>query len=883
MNNRIVPACTAALLALLALSHAAGTAEDLSPGGPYEAGREYRLSNTGITGTVEADHILVTRVTPGSPVDGRVRPGDRVTRLQGRALSANLSEAVRVSMLRLWRENDGRLALTIERPGPAGEAGEHLALRLHLPPPPGTVQHVGPTGFYAATQLDHLVVERVEAGSPSDGKLLPGDRVLAVDGRPLSGDAFKRFTWCIEQAETPERDGLLTLSVMRPGAAGEPEERLEVPLVLPVVGTRSATSPMRCPANDALITRAAEALIENGGMGRLNIGLLGLLATGEPRYVEFVGRQLRTAAFARPDIELSLSAPMTSWPWSYQLITLCEYHLLTGDETVLPAIRTYALTIAKGQDAAGLWNHRMADPGANFGQLHGRLYGYGAINQTSAVLWIGLILAEKCGIDHPEVRAAVEKTRALYGHWAGQGALPYGSHGPMEHLLTNNGTSGSVAVGFALLGDEAPARFYAALSAASQGDIFTGHTGPFFNYLWTGLGANVMGPEVWAAIEGDLRWLRTMMRRWDGSFQYMEARGGVFNYSNLSSTGANLLNLSAGRRALAITGRGMDPSLWLTGEDARRATWRPEPDDGMDTAALMALLGSHLPPVRLEAAKALAEKNRPVGDEVLRMLRTGGRDQRIGALHAVSALRMNQALEDLLAMLQDEQEDLWIRELAARVLVDLDGAEDHAQRVLALIAADKPEDFLGNLDRSLGTTAVRLLAPDPYARELDWDVFYAAALKLLDHPHHWGRQAGMDLLRNVPLEDFHRVADRMLHVIRDQDRTYISYHGDGQRQTGLEILYRLGIEEAIDLTLDTINEPVGRPGARMRNRLRLLQSFGGEARRAIPRIREVLGAQADAVIARIEAAETSRTMMSLEAARQIGAGGVRAPRTRDGD
>ena len=41
------------------------------------------------------------------------------------------------------------------------------------------------------------------------------------------------------------------------------------------------------------------------------------------------------------------------WPGigGYSLVLLSEYYLLTGDEYVRPAIKTYAVALAKGQDA----------------------------------------------------------------------------------------------------------------------------------------------------------------------------------------------------------------------------------------------------------------------------------------------------------------------------------------------------------------------------------------------------------------------------------------------------------------------------------------------------------------------------------------------------
>jgi len=109
----------------------------------------------------------------------------------------------------------------------------------------------------------------------------------------------------------------------------------------------------------------------------------------------------------------------------------------------------------------------------------------------------------------------------------------------------------------------------------------------------------------------------------------------------------------------------------------------------------------------------------------------------------------------------------------------------------------------------------------------------------------------------------------MVHLIEDKDRTYTSYTGSG-RQEALEILYRLGIRESMDYTVNTIKEPTGRAGPRMRARTGLLKTFGAEAKYLIPKIREVLGKQADPIIEQIEASETARKMITLEQAKRAG-------------
>ncbi len=842
---------------------AAVALEDMSGGGSFVPGREYRLSITGIIGTVEATHVLVTRVKPGSPVEGKVLPGDHLIRIQGGVLEQDPPATIHKHMQRLWRDSDGRLALTFSRPGANGQAASVFSLKLRLPAPPGTIQHWGPIGIHAAMQEAYIEITEVLTGSPADGRLSPGDRIVKVAGKPVQGNLYTLFSESIVLAETEARGGVLELRVWRPATTNALGGEFDVTLALPVIGTRSASSPVDCPVTDVLIKRAADAIMKSGDAGQLGIGLLGLLATGEERYIAYVGERLHEAAFAKPDIQLPRPVSWVSWAWSYQLMTLCEYYILTGDAYVLPAIRTYAQTIARGQDVAGLWNHRMADPEANGGRQHGRLYGYGAINQTSIALWIGLILAEKCGVNDPEIQTAIEKTHALYANWAGRGALPYGNHAAMENMLNNNGTSGSVAVGFALRGDKDAARFYAGLSAASHGEITAGHTGPFFNYLWSGLGANVLGPEVWAAFEREVRWLRTMTRLWDGRFQYMEPRGNVFNYSDLSSTGANLLNMAAGRRALHITGKGMDSSLWLKGDQAAAAVDRPYPDTEMSVDTLLLLLGHRLPPVRLEAAERLAEHQKELGHALQELLLTGTRDQRIGALHALRHSPVPGAADLLMPIIRDASEELWIREVAIGTLATLDTAKPFAAELLGMIASDQTKDPFRSLQLALGQALEKILPPSSHAHDVDRDVLYKAVLRLLEHPHMWARGAGMTLLANMPIEDLHRVAKSVLHVIRDEDPAYTAYQGDGPRQAGLDLLNRLNIEDVLALTIKTINEPTGRGGVRKLNRMRLIQSFGREAEPLIPLIQEALGKEADPLVEAIRSAPSTRQMIPL--------------------
>lgn len=53
-------------------------------------------------------------------------------------------------------------------------------------------------------------------------------------------------------------------------------------------------------------------------------------------------------------------------------------------------------------------------------------------------------------------------------------------------------------------------------------------------------------------------------------------------------------------------------------------------------------------------------------------------------------------------------------------------------------------------------------------------------------------------------------------------------------------------------------------GGEQRARMKLLKTFGGEAEYLIPRIREVLGKDADPIIKQIESTPTTREMISVK-------------------
>jgi len=256
--------------------------------------------------------------------------------------------------------------------------------------------HLGPTGLFGVTSPTDIKITKVRAGSPADGKIKVGDVIVGAGAATFKDNTRRQLADAIDQAETHQAKGVLTLTL---------KGGRKVNLQLKVLGAYSGTAPYNCSKTDAIITQTADYLVKSRkfGRGSMNIGLLGLLATGEQKYIDVVKGALHQAPWAKPDIKLTLQGTSKAWSWGYTTLLLCEYYLLTGDEYVLPAVKAYSVAVARGRDAAGLWGHRMADPEIDRGQLHGRLHGYAVMNQSSLPLFISMLLADKCGIRHPEL------------------------------------------------------------------------------------------------------------------------------------------------------------------------------------------------------------------------------------------------------------------------------------------------------------------------------------------------------------------------------------------------------------------------------------------------------------------------------------------------
>jgi len=736
--------------------------------------------------------------------------------------------------------------------------------------------HLGPTGMFGVTSPTNITITKVEEGSPADGKIEVGNVIVAAGSATFEESTRKQLADAIDRAETKAAGGVLTLTL---------EDGKKVDLQLKVLGSYSDTAPFDCPKTDAIITQTADYLVQSKKFGRhnINIGLLGLLATGEKKYIDVVREVIHEADWAAPNVELSLQGTYQSWTWGYTTILLCEYYLLTGDEYVLPAIEKYSTMIAKGRDAGGLWGHRMADPAINRDQLHGRLHGYAVMNQSSLPLFISMQLAERCGIEHPELQAGIEQTHTYYDSFIGRGTLPYGVHDPYSKSYNNNGMSGSAAVALSLKGNKRGATFFSQMSTAAHGTLESGHTGHYFSQLWTGLGANLAGPEASAAFFKKTRWLHTLNRTWDGSFTYDGCgyKNPTYSYRGLSDAGSHLLNYCRSRAILYITGKEADKSIWITGQDVADTIALPSLNyKEASDEELLALFGHPMPAVRVNAVWSLRGREHKLSDKVRAMVNKGTDLERQSAIgyfgYGCPAELATTAQDDLASILCDPNEKMLTRATAAYSLCWLkEAGYPYFTDMLRIIVADKPDDPLGRIDEMLGKS-LNILCPDPYAANLitDKDLFYKAAMKLLSHKRANGRTAGTKLISGVPLEDFHYVADKVRYIIDDRDLTYHSYHNLGPQVESISILANLKIEGGIEDAFDYLERPEGKAGFKIRMLLAVLPKYGANAKYALDKIKAVnagkFQASWDTMVKQIESATESRKMISFEEAKNYG-------------
>jgi HEAT repeat protein len=669
--------------------------------------------------------------------------------------------------------------------------------------------NLGATGLRGWIYCDKLVtsdarqisITKVEPKSPADGVLAVGDVLLGVGGKTFSSDPRKEFGRALTTAESEAGGGRLALTRWRAG------KKEEIILEIPVLGSYSATAPYNCTKSKRILDQGCQALairMAQPTYGKnldpivRSLNALALLASGESPYVPLVKNEARWAADFSSD-------RMQTWHYGYLMMLLSEYVMATGDKSVMPGLKRLALEAAKGQSDVGSWGH-------GFAKSSGRLGGYGMMNSPGLPLTISLVMARAAGVNDPAVDLAIQRSARLLQFYIGKGAVPYGDHHPWIENHDDNGKCGMAAVLFNMLNDSKGAEFFSRMSTACHGpERDTGHTGNFFNLLWSVPGIAVSGPQAtgaWMREFGD--WYFDLARQCDGNFVHLgPPENNKDSYAGWDCTGGYLLAYAMPLRKIYLTGKNPSAAPQIDAATAESLIqdgrgWsnknRYSAYDQMSTDELLPRLGSWSPVVRERAAMALARRKDAPLPPLLTLLDSPSIEARYGACQAIIALggRAAPGVEPLRKCLTST--DLWLRVKAAEALASIGKPAMHAvPQLLELLAqVDTKNDPRGMQQRYLAF-ALFENRDGMLSRSLDGvdrAALYKAVRAGLTNQDGRARGTIGSVYRNLSAEDIKPLLPAIYQATTEAAPSGEMF-ADGIRVEGLRLLAKHRIQEGI--------------------------------------------------------------------------------------
>ncbi|MBM3965719.1 MAG: hypothetical protein FJ308_11740 [Planctomycetes bacterium] len=701
-----------------------------------------------------------------------------------------------------------------------------------------------------------ILVTHVGKKSPADGIVRVDDIILGVDGTPFSVDARKSLAVAIQQAETEVRGGKLNLVLWRDG------QQQEVQLQLRVMGTYGTNAPFECAKSEKIFDEACRILekerLQDDLWGAVNC--LALMSTGNEVYLPKVREYARK--HAPKDLKLTLKPGMVTWEWGYKNLFLCEYYLLTGDEEVLPAIREYTISLAKGQSLYGTFGHGVA-PNNTEGELHGSIPPYGPVNATGLISNLSIVLGKRCGVSHPEIDPAIERAANFFGFFADKGGIPYGEHEPWPYH-ENNGKNAMAAVMFSLIEQrESQAQGFAKMCAAAYRNREYGHTGQGFSYLWGVLGANAGGPEAAAAFFAESSWHLDLVRRSDGSFTYdgdeqygggkthNDSYYGRSSYYGLSPTACYVLSYSVPRKKLLITGRESDSSNWLSTEQVRGAIASGRFDldrKGKTVQELVDAFSDWSPIVRDWAADELARRpeSRDMIPELIVLLTGDSVPIAQGACESLGLLKSTEALPAFVKLLYHP--DRWLRFKAAKAIRALgDSAKPALSDILIAVAETaeplKPIVWQDPIQLTHGQLAAALfsgpLADD--VQKADPKLLYPAVRAVSKNADGMARATLNGFFdKRLTVDDVQALAPDILEAVRSTSPADTMFSNE-IRMGGFKALTKYHFKEGIEAGV-LLAKTQGGHGSESRTGLIMkeIKGYGSAAREAIPQLQELI-------------------------------------------
>ncbi|OYV07459.1 MAG: acetylesterase [Verrucomicrobiales bacterium VVV1] len=709
--------------------------------------------------------------------------------------------------------------------------------------------NLGPTGLRGWMFCDKMVttdarqisITKVEAGSPSDGVFTVGDVILGVGGKPFSFDPRTELGRAITAAETDQGGGKLALTRWR---AGKEEQ---VVVKLPVLGTYSATAPYGCTKSKRIFEQGIKALAirvaapdyakTNNPITR-SLNALALLASGESEYLSLVKKEAEWAS------NFTTNGYRT-WYYGYVTILVAEYVMATGDKSLLPGLQRLALESAKGQSAVGSWGHNFATP-------DGRLGGYGMMNAPGLPLTISLVMARAAGVKDPEVEKAIELSAKLMRFYIGKGSVPYGDHEPWMETHEDNGKCGMASVLFQLLGEAKGSEFFARMSLSSHGpERDCGHTGNFFNLLWSLPAVAQNGPQATGAWMREFgAWNFDLARRWDGTFLHQgPPEPQPDSYSGWDSTGAYLLSYAMPLKKIFLTGKkpsiapqldaATSQSLILDGRGWSNKD-RTSAYDSLPSDVLIERLTSWSPIVRERAAMAFSRRKggMPV-PALIKLLDSPELDARYGACEALKRAggAAAPAVPELLKLI--DHQDLWLRIKAAEALSFIGKPAMAALPSLLerLAKGPSPEDPRAMEQRYLCTAVFEKLLRNS-VEGVDPVALRKAILAGLGNQDGHARSIVGNVYKKLSFEEIKPLLPAIREALVNQAPSGEMF-AEGVRLAGLEVLAAHHIEEGMQDAADYIrNQNKWASEKRTPDILKILVTYGARAKAVVPHLQE---------------------------------------------
>jgi hypothetical protein len=714
--------------------------------------------------------------------------------------------------------------------------------------PSGAVHdwNLGATGVRGWMFSDKLVtadarqiaITRFDKGSPSDGVLAVGDVILGVGGDLFSSDPRVEMGRELTLAESEAGGGNLSLVRWRAGKTGN------VVVKLPVLGTYSATAPYDCSKSTRLLEQGCKVLAarmsdpsyrQNPITRSLNA--LALLASGNPDYLPLVKKEAEWAA------EYSADGFQT-WYYGYVIMLLSEYVIATDDDSVIPGLRRLALEAAKGQSVVGSWGHRFAQP-------DGRLGGYGMMNAPGLPLTTSLALAREAGVKDPMVDRAIQRSARLLRFYIGKGAIPYGDHHPWTQTHEDNGKCGMAAVMFNQLGDAKGAEFFSRMSVASHGaERDTGHTGNFFNILWSLPSVAQSGPNASGA------WMKEfgaryfdLARRWDGTYVHQGPPGPRRDkYAGWDCSGGYLLAYALPLKKICLTGKRPSVVPQLNSAAAKSLVldgrgWsnkdRNSSYDKMTEDELFSRLGSWSPIVRHRAAMALARRKADVVARLLKMLESRDLESRYGACLAL-AMQKGAAAPAVPALTQMlRHDDLWLRVKAAEALAGIgEPAMSALPQLLAALAKGPSDADPRGMEQRYLCFAVFAQMLKRSLADVDHKLLRAAVAAGLQNQDGRARGTVGGIYRQLTYEQIKPLLPAIHEAITKPAPSGIMF-ASGIRLSGIDVLANHRIKEGIPLCIDVMEIENWGKRDRIGRCLKTLAKYGSAAKPALPQLRQL--------------------------------------------